>query len=94
MRRYIALFEFQEQVRRLTLAHEKVRVFIPTEWRNQHHRELDISPIDIAYSFSYKDYDDQGRGFRRTTHGRDDLKDLKIEAPEFDGNLNQEIYLD
>ena len=27
-------------------------------------------------------------------HLRDDLKDLKVKAPEFDGNLNSESYLD
>jgi len=55
-------------------------------------RELDVNPIDIAYSSSREDHGDRdnwGRG-----HPRDDLSDLKIEALEFDGNLKPKKYID
>jgi len=48
----------------------------------------------MAYSFSHEDYDDKERGVRRKRHPKGDLTDFKIEAPEFDGNLNPKNYLD
>jgi len=50
--------------------------------------ELDVSPIDIAYSSLMK-IDD--RGVRGRRHPRDDLK---IKALEFDDNLKPNNYLD
>ena len=55
-------------------------------------RELDVNPIDIAYSSSHEDHED--RGIRERGHPRDDLSDLKVEAPKFDGNLKPENYID
>jgi len=54
-------------------------------------RELDVNPIDIAYSSSHEDYED--RGIRGRGHPKDDLSDLKVEAPEFNGNLKLENYI-
>jgi len=55
---------------------------------------LDVNPIDIAYSSSHEDYDDEGRKARRKRHPKDDLSDLKLEGLEFDDNLNPKNSLD
>jgi len=44
-----------------------------------------VNLIDIAYSSSHEDH--EGRGNWGRGHLRDNLSDLKVEAPEFDGNL-------
>jgi len=62
--------------------------------RKPYWRGYDVSPINFAYSFTYKDFDDKEEGLRRRRHPRDNLRDLKIEALEVDGNLNLENYLD
>jgi len=54
---------------------------------------VDVSPIDIVYSSSYKYFNDEGRVIRGRSHPMDDLSDLKIKAPDFDGNLKLENYL-
>ena len=41
-----------------------------------------------------KEYDYKHRGAKRRRHSRDNLSDLKIEIPEFDGDLNPKNYLD
>ena len=58
-----------------------------------HHQELDVSLIDIAYSFFHENYD-KGGDVRGRRHLRDELSDLKIKALEFHGNLNAKNYLD
>jgi len=88
MRKDKAILELQQQLGRLTRELEQVRGLVPTEHQNQHHQELDVGPIDIAYSPSYEDYNDKDRGIRRRRHPRDFLRDFKVVAPEFDGNLN------
>jgi len=45
-------------------------------------------------SSSHEDFDDEEGIPRRLRHRRDDLWDLKVKAPNFDGNLNLENYLD
>jgi len=55
-------------------------------------RKLNVNPINIAHSTSHEDHED--RGIRGSGHPRDDLGDLKVEAPEFDGNLKLENYID
>jgi len=65
-----------------------------TEKRNPYHRGYDVNPIDNAYSSSDEDFDHEEIGTRRRRHSRDDLRDLKVEAPYFDDNLNWENYLD
>ena len=47
--------------------------------------------IDIAYSSSRKDNED--RGIRGRGHPRNDLNDLKVKAPKFDGNLKPRNYI-
>ena len=42
----------------------------------------------------HEDFDDDEGGPRRRRHPRDDLWNLKVEAPEFDGNFKLENYLD
>ena len=51
-----------------------------------------MNPIDIAYSTSHEDLQDRDRRLRRS-HPKEDLRDLKKEALEFDSNLNSESYL-
>jgi len=51
-----------------------------------------VNPIDIPYSSSHEDHEDRGNWGRG--HPRDDLSDRKFEAPEFDGNLKPENYID
>ena len=48
----------------------------------------------MAYSSSHEDFVEEEGMPRRRRHPRDELKDLKVEAPEFDGKLNLENYLD
>ena len=53
-----------------------------------------MSPI-IGAQFPYReDYDKKTRRDQRIRPLRDNLKDLKVEAPEFDGNLNPRSHLD
>ena len=42
---------------------------------------------------SHHNWDPDGRN-RRRRHLLDDLKDLKVEALKFDGNINPKKYLD
>ena len=89
MRRYKTIIDLQEQVRKLTMELERVKG--SEQWVPQP-REIDVNPIDIAYSSSHEDHEDRrnwGRG-----HPKDDLSNLKVEAPEFDGNLKPENYID
>ena len=48
--------------------------------------------IDIAYSSSHEDHED--RGIRKRCHPRDDFSDLKVDAPESDGNGKSKNYID
>jgi len=62
--------------------------------RTLYHQGCDVDPINIAHSSSHEDFDDEeGRLRRRRRHARDNLRDLKVEATNFDGNLNLENYL-
>jgi len=63
-----------------------------SKWQVSWLRELDVNPIDIAYSSSHEDH--EGRGIRGRGHPRDDLSDLKVEAPEFHGNFKLENCID
>jgi len=65
---------------------ERVKV---SKWRVPRPRELDVNPINIAYS-SHDDHKYRGNWGRG--HRRDDLSDLKVEVPKFDGNLKSENY--
>ena len=59
-----------------------------------HCYEGDMSPMSIAFSFSHEDFDyEKGRDRRRRLLMYD-FRDLKVEALEFDDNLNWESYLD
>ena len=89
MRRDKAIIDLQEQVRKLTIKLEWVK---GSKRRVPRPRELDVKPIDIAYSSSHKDHED--RGIRGRGHPMDDLSDLKVEASEFDGNLKPENCID
>ena len=71
-----------------------VKGSIPPKWQGHHHRKLDVRPINIAYSSSYEDYDDEGGGVRGRRHPRDDLSDFKIKVLDFNNNLKSENYLD
>ena len=51
-----------------------------------------MNPIEIAYSLSHEDHEDNGVRGRRDL--RDDPSDFKIEAFEFDGNFKLKNYLD
>jgi len=44
----------------------------------------------LITSSSNEDYDDDGREVSRRRHLRDDPKDFKVKALEFDRNLNLE----
>ena len=63
----------------LTMEFERAK---GSERRVTCHRKLDINPIDVAYSSSHEDHED--RHIKRRWPFRDDLSDLKIQAPEFD----------
>ena len=89
MKRDKAITKLEEQVRKLTMELEWVK---GSEQRGPCHCELDVSLIDISNSSSHEDYDD--KDIRERRHLRDDLSDLKIEAPKFDGNLKPKNYLD
>ena len=61
---------------------------------NLYRQRYDINPIDITCSSSHEDFNNEEREARRRRHLRDDLRDLKVEALEFDGSLNPENYFD
>ena len=90
IRRHSAI-ELQKQVRKLTKELEQVRG--SAQW-NPYRHSYDINSIDIAYFFSYEDFDDEEWGPRRRMHPMDELRDLKVEASELDDNRNIENYLD
>ena len=72
------IIDLYEQVRKLTMELERVKEYerwVP--W----HRELDVNPIDVAYSSSHDDLDDRGNWARDRPRG--DLSDPKVEALEF-----------
>ena len=94
VRRDKIIIELQEKVRRLIRELQQIKGCVPIGWQIHRHQEFIISLIDIAYSSSHKDYGDEDRGVRRRRHLRDDLRNFKTEALEFDGNLNLEHYLD
>jgi len=54
--------------------------------------EFDRNPIDIFYSSSHEDHKE--RDVRERCPFRDNLRDFKIKATEFDGNLKLENYID
>jgi len=85
------IVELQEQMRKLTQEVAQVRESTP---RNPYQQGYVTRSINIEYSFSHEDFDDVEGRLRRLSHRRDDLWDLKVEAPKFDGNLNPENYLD
>ena len=89
IRRDKTIIDLQEQVRKLTMELEQVK---GSKRRVSRPRELDINPIDVAHSSPHKDHED--RGFRGRDHPRDNLSDLKVKAPEFNGNLKSENYID
>jgi len=78
---------------KLTMELDWVKGSLRPKWHGHWCWKLDVSPIDIAYSSSYEDYDNKVRGVRWRRHTRYDLSDLKIEALKFDDNLNPENYL-
>jgi len=88
MRRDNAIIDLQEQVRKLTINLERVK---ESERRVPGSRELDVKPINIAYSFSHDDHEDWGNWGRGRP--KNDLSDLKLEAPEFVSNLKLENYI-
>ena len=53
---------------------EQVRGSISTKQTYHRNCELDVRPIDVAYSSTHKDYDDKHRGVRSRMHLRDDLE--------------------
>ena len=87
----MALIELQQQIRKLTQEVAQVRESTPPK---PYRRGYNARPIDIEYSSSHKDFDDEEGRLRRLKHRKDDPRDLKVKAPEFDGNLNPENYLD
>ena len=89
MRRDKAIIELQEQIRKFTMVLEWVK---GSERRVPRSREVDVNPIDIAYSSSHEDHED--RDIRGRGHIRDGFSDLKVEVPEFDSNLKLENYID
>jgi len=91
MMRDRAIIEFHEQVRKLTKELELVTGSTP---QNPYCQGYDVNPVDIAYSSSHEDFDDEEEGARRRRHPRDDLRALKVEALKFDDNLNLKNYLD
>jgi len=64
-----------------------------TKRRGHHNQELDLSPISIAFLSSHEDFND-GIGEIGRRHARDELRNLKMELPKFNGNLNMENYID
>jgi len=58
------------------------------ERRRHRNRKRDVNHLDIAYSSSPEDCDNKDRKFGRKRHPKDDYKYLKIEALDFNGNLN------
>ena len=78
-------------MRKLTQKVAQVRESTP---QNPYQRGYGTCPINIKYSSSHEDFDDEDGRPRRLSHRRDGLRDLKVEASEFDGNLNPENYLD
>ena len=88
MRRDKAIIDLQEQVRKLTMELEQVKG--SERWVPQP-RELDVNPIDIAYTSSHEDHKDRDNWVRG--HPRDDLNDLKVEALKLNGNLKPKNYI-
>jgi len=86
-----ALVQLQEQMRKLT--QEVAQVRGSTLW-NPYRRGYNAHFIDIEYSSSHEDFDDEEGRPRKLRRRRDDLWDLKVEVLKFDGNLNPENYLD
>jgi len=86
-----ALIELQEKMSKLSQEVAQVREFTP---RNPYRQGRSVSPMNIEYSSSHADFDDEESRARRRRHPRDDLRDLKVESPKFDNNLNLEKYLD
>ena len=89
MRRDKAIIDLQEQVRKLTMELERVK---GSKRRVPRPRELDVNPIDIAYSSSHEDHEE--RGIVGRGHLRDDFSDLKVKASEFDDILKLENCID
>jgi len=89
MRRDKATIGLQKQVRKLTVELQRDK---RSERRVPRPRELDVNPIDITWSSSHEDHEDRGNWGRG--YPSDDLSDLKVKAPEFDGNLKPENYID
>ena len=88
-----ATIELEEHVRNLAMELERVKRYVLSEWQSHRILELDFSPIRIEHTSSYKDYDNKGRVSGKRRYLRD-LSGLTIKAPQFDGNLNLENYLD
>ena len=89
MKRDKAIIDLQEQVRKLTMGLQRGEGF---KQRVLQPRELDVNPINIAYSSSHEDHEDRGNWGRG--HPRYDLTDLKIKASKFDDNLKMKNYID
>ena len=70
MMRDNAILELQEQVRMLTRELEQARGSVPSRQRGHYSWEFYVSPIDIAYSSSYEDYDYEDRGVKGRRHTR------------------------
>ena len=86
-----ALAELQEQLRKLTKEAEQVN---GSAQRNSYQRGYDVSPIDLIYSSTHQDFDDEEGEPTRRRHPRNDLGDLKVEVLKFNSNLNPKNYLD
>ena len=82
MKRDKAIIDLQEQMRKLIMELER---FKGSERQVLGPGELDVNPIDIAYSSSHEDHEDKGNWGRG--HPRNVITDLKVKAPEFNGNL-------
>ena len=85
-----AIIDFQEQGRKLTMVLERVKA--SERWVSQP-RELDVNPIGIGITYSSSHENHEDRGIRGRDHPRDNLSNLKVEAPELDGNLKPKNYI-
>ena len=57
-------------------------------------RGYNARPVDIKYSSFHENYHNKEGKLRRLRHQRNDVWDLKVEASEFDGNINPKKNLD
>ena len=87
----MVMLKLGQQAKRLTRELEQVKGF---GQRNPYHWGYGVNSIEITYSASYGDYDNEDRGVRRRRHPRKALRDFKIEDSKFDENPSLENYID